>query len=142
MKITTTSVQPREYTYTIPVWIGDEVFQKTLDYTVMTQKDAFSVSRSASIAMSSDYYYCAFTSEAGIRRNIWLVVGDKTGFFTSRSITSVDFTTGCFFPTILPVEDGINDRWIIIFNLFESGDWNLYLTWGNLDGTCVDSCHM
>ena len=134
LRITTNSIPPQEYVYTIPVIVEGEVFQTNLDSTVMDMKDNSSVNRAAAIGWSSDYYYCAFTSEAGANRDVWLVVGNKEGFFTSNCITAT-MAEDCFYPSIQVIEDGVNDRVVVLFNTMDGSDWDLYSTYGNLDGS-------
>ncbi len=141
LRVRTNSVPPREYIYSIPVIADGDIFQTDLDSTVMDKKDNSSVNRAAAIGWSSDYYYCAFTSEAGANRDIWLVVGNKEGFFTSNCITAT-MAEDCFHPSIEVIEDGVNDRVVVLFNVDDGGDWDLYSTYGNLDGSNFLASHI
>ena len=134
LRIRTNSKPAQEYIYTIPVISSDDIFQTDLDSTVLDMKDNSSVNRAAAIGWSSDYYYCAFSSEAGTRRDIWLVVGNSEGVFTSNCITAT-MSEDCFHPSIQVIENGVNDRVVVVFNTMNGTNWDLYSTWGNLDGS-------
>ena len=142
LRIRTNSIPPREFIYTIPVTANGTVFQRDIDSTVTEMKDCISYNRSAAIGFSSDYYYCAFTSEAGAKRDVWLVVGDvSTGLFISYCLTGT-MAEECHHPAITVIEDGVHDRIVVVFNIYDAGEWHLYSTWGNLDGTNFLSSHI
>jgi len=144
LRIRTNSVPPREYIYTIPITVNGTVFEGDIDSTVMEKKDCTSYNRSAAIGWSSDYYYCAFTSEATtIKRDVWLAVyNTSTGLFTSHNLTSA-LSVDCSHPAITVIEDGEHDRVVVVFNIINGlGEWHFYSTWGNLDGSNFLGAHI
>ncbi len=143
LRIRTNSVPPREYLYSIPITVNGTVFQGDIDSTVMEMKDCMSYNRSASISGSSGYYYCAFTSESGTKRDVWLAVYDSaTGLFTSSNLTQA-LSVNCFHPAITVIKDGTHDRLVVVFNIVDGlGEWHLYSTWGNLDGSNFLGAHI
>jgi hypothetical protein len=144
LRIRTNSKPAREYIYTIPITVNGTVFEGDIDSTVMEKKDCTSYNRSAAIGWSSDYYYCAFTSEASpIKRDVWLAVYDfSTGLFTSQNLTAA-LSVDCFHPAITVIEDGEHDRVVVVFNIINGlSEWHLYSTWGNLDGSNFLGAHI
>jgi hypothetical protein len=133
LRVQTTSVPPREYTYTLPVYVPGVDFSGRIE-TSAGYDDAFAYSRGAAIAMTDDRYYVAYTSEAGGKRDIWLAVGDRNGAFTTQNLTS-SLGEQCYFPSIVVVNNGIRDGVYIVFNRYAGPDWDLYSIYGNLDGS-------
>jgi hypothetical protein len=141
LRVQTNSVPPQEYTYTIPVFRKGVDGKATLDTGAGTQKDAVGYNLSSAVGASENNYYIAFTSEAGGKRDIWLGIIDQDGNCTTQNLTS-SLSQHCFHPAIAVVDDGLHDGVYVVFNLYDATDWDLYSTYGNLDGTGFDASHI
>lgn len=133
LRVQTTSVPPREYTYTLPVYVNGNDFSGQVN-TSAGFDDAFAYSRGNALAIVDDRYYIAYTSEAGGKRDIWLATGDREGAWASQNLTA-SLPEQCYFPSLVAVNDGIRDGVYIIFTRYVGTDWHLYSIYGNLDGS-------
>jgi hypothetical protein len=135
LRVQTNSVPPHEYTYTIPVYRKGLDGQMMLDTGAGTGNDAIGYNLSSAVGATDNYYYVAFTSEAGGKRDVWLSIIDQDGNANTQNLTA-SLPEHCLHPVINVINDGVNDGVYIVFDVYTAGtDWDLYSIYGNLDGT-------
>jgi hypothetical protein len=140
LRVRTNSVPPREYIYTIPIYKQGAQFHEILN-TPSLLADTCSESRGNSVAMSSDHYYLAYMSETGGKRDVCLAVYDINGNYTLHNLTQ-DKPEGCYSPSVQVIEDGVHDGVYVLFSLWNGSNWDVYSTFGNLDGSGFDVSHI
>jgi len=133
LRVITNSVPPREYTYTLPVYRDGEVF-RSVTSPMTSPAEISSMNRSCAVAMSSDRYYVAYVSEISGQRDVWLAITDGSGTYTNVNITQ-SISGSFYYPSIQVVEDGVHDGVYVAFNRYLTANWDLYSTFGNLDGS-------
>ena len=132
LRVRTNSKPPREYIYTIPVYVEGPPVKGNLEGG--GDWIASSGMRSNSIAMTDDNVYIASLNGSGLKWNIQLSIGDKSGNFTTHLVTdsvSFDFKN----PSLVVIDDGINDGVYVAFAGHDGSNWGIFFNKGNLDGT-------
>ena len=141
LRVRTNSVPPRQYIYDIPIYVEGPGFDSIIE-TTGDQLDTTYLSNNQAVAISSDRYYVAYTSEASGKRQIWLAIGNSEGTFTPTCITCSNFYDS-YNPAMVVVEDGVHDGVYILFvsdDATHTGD--LYSIYGNLYGSGFDIAHI
>ncbi|MFH1514392.1 MAG: hypothetical protein ABIG42_02925, partial [bacterium] len=137
LRVRTNAVPPREYIYEIPVYGEGEAYRAQLPPAGSTG-DFLTQTVGRNVDLSQDNFYVAYTADdGGGVRDVWLAVIDQTGTSTNINLTD-GFLEPAYNPSILVVEDGVNDGVYLLFESFSTGDFKLYSTYGNLDGTGFD----
>lgn len=132
LRVTTNSVPPREYIYSIPVYCEGRWHDETSN---TSQLNTTYYSRNHALAMTDDNYYMVYTSKLGGSREVWLAVGDiNEGPQTTYNITEGAFSD-CYNPSIRVIDDGTHDGVYIAFTYWDAGEPDIYSIEGNLDGT-------
>lgn len=132
LRVTTNSVPPIEYYYDVPVYCVGEEFNESIDEPAQNHM-ATSYNRGQNIWKTDDRYYITYTSDSDGKYDIWLAIGDKTGSFVTKNLTS-SLAQPCDSPSICVVEEGVHAGVYVGFNAYDS-EYDVYSTKGNLDGS-------
>lgn len=139
LRVSTDSVPPREYTYSLPVFAGGEAFTKTLGIAG-DKADATSWTKNHSAYLTEDgLFYQVYDHVSGTDRDIFLSATDSSG--NTTTITAVDSPNVCFCPSMTVIENGPNAGIYIAYSEVEGSNAFLYATYGNLNGTGFGAPH-
>ena len=133
LRVRTNTVPPREHIYTIPGYSAGAAFDGPVDTSGFWM--ATSRQRSHSVAMTDEYCYVAYVIGSYAKWQIELAITNKRTGLSTQHTVATSATHDYFAPSILVVDDGVNDGIYVTFNGYNSIATGLFFNKGNLDGS-------
>jgi hypothetical protein len=132
LRVTTNSVPPREYIYTVPVWADGMNYHDTAQFSGATENTTSTNTKHA-VASTADNFYFAYSHESGGQRDIYLGIVDIDGNITTRQVTNTLEPDSD--PAICVIASGAHEGIYIVYNEWDGANNYLYSNYGNLDGS-------
>lgn len=133
LRVTTNSVPPHQYTYSVPVNIKGMNFDSTFG-TSFNEFYRTSLAGAHSVAITDDRYYVAYTSKESGRWNIMVTVFEFDGTSHTHHVTNAT-DSNYLYPSLIAVEDEGHEGLYVTFSTIPDGFWwDVYSSYGNLDG--------